>query len=344
MSIASQKTVTVGGGRYKIQRLLGTGMFGEVHLATDLDEGGDVAVKLFHNGVVLNSALVEAQFQRRLSSHPRVVPLRNVDVRTGGGPIIVTEYFPGGSVAGRTGSGAAGLLLGLRWTCDVCDALVHAHALGIFHRDAKPSNLLLDEADHASLCDFGVAEDSFVGLAAGGGMVYSALAAPELGRTGTTNQTEVWMVGVLLYRLLLGKYPYPTGAVGVLTPVQPQNDDPQLPRALATIMQRALSADPSRRYPDVAALRRDLIAVSVVTEFSVVSAGGAIQRWEAPIAAGTGIVEVVSSPNSTFTARLRIDRGFGPRTVNARPRRSSQTQALRDARTMLHGVVEGRLP
>lgn len=137
MAAASHSIISAGAGRYELQRLLGRGVFGEVHLARDLDEGGEVAVKLFGTGMTLDAAVLEAQLQRRLSAHPRVVALRNVDARTSAAPIVVTEYMPAGSVADRIGGGSAGLLSALRWTLDAADALAHAHANGVFHRDAK---------------------------------------------------------------------------------------------------------------------------------------------------------------------------------------------------------------
>ena len=340
--MAEGSQITVGGGRYELLEKLGKGEFGVVHRGIDLDEGVDVAVKLFKAGVKIESALAEAQLQRRLSDHPRVVGLRNVDVRTGPGPIVVTVYMPAGSVQKRIGEQAAGLRLGLRWTIDAADALTHAHANGVFHRDAKPSNLLLDETEHASLCDFGVAEDNFVEPS--GNPVYPTLTAPEQAQTGTTERTEVWMLGTLLYRLVLGEYPYPLGSVPPTAAVDPQARDPQIPAALAQIMRRALSPDPATRYTTVAELREALLGVRVVTELRPAPMPPALHRWEASIPGAKVIVEVIRSPHATFTARLRVDRGSGPRTVCEDPRRPGERGALRDARTFLHAVVEGRLP
>lgn len=303
-----------------------------------------MAVKLFRADVRLDDAVLEAQLQRRLSAHPRVVGLRNLDVRTSAGPIVVSEYMPGGSVDQRCAGGTAGLLASLRWTLDAADALVHAHAHGVFHRDAKPSNLLLDPTGHASLCDFGVAEDSFNG--GGDSMLYQALAAPEQPATGTTEQTEVWMLGTLLYRLLFGVYPHPSGAVGLPADarVNAQALSPQIPMALSRVLERALAVSLSERYATVLELRQALLAINVVTEFTPVHGANAIERWQASLDGGVATVDVIATPRSTFSARLRIDRGAGPRTVNSRPRRSTRQQAFRDARTLLRAVVEGRLP
>lgn len=97
---------------------------------------------------------------------------------------------------------------------------------------------------------------------------------------------------------------------------------------------------------EVTRSRKDLLAINAVTEFQLAPQPPAIRRWVAPIPAGLAIVEVNPSPRSTFTARLRIDRqaGAGPRTVGERSRRSTSALALQDARALLHGVVEGRMP
>ena len=151
------------------------------------------------------------------------------------------------------------------------------------------------------------------------------------------------MLGTLLYRLILDQYPHPLG-VAPSAVVDPQAQDPQIPAALARIMQRALALDPADRYADVAELRDVLLPVHVVTEFQAAPEAPATHRWQAPVPGGTAIVEVIPSPHTTFTARLRLDRGHKPRTIRESPRRAGQRGALRDARTFLHAVVEGRLP
>jgi Protein kinase domain len=242
------------------------------------------------------------------------------------------------------GNGPAGLLLGHRWTLDVADGLVHAHSNDIFHRDARPSNLLLDGRSHAALCDFGVAEDNITGE--GSNKAYPHLIAPEMFETGTTGGTEVWMLGALGYRLLVGEYPFPLGGYGLAagTVVQPHLANPQIPMALARVLQQALAVDPADRYEDIDAMRKALLAANPVTEFVEAPDGTAIARWQAKVPRGIAVVEVVPTARSTFTARLRLDQGSGPRTIDCRPARSSPAQARRDARTYLRAVVEGRAP
>ncbi|MEN3279018.1 MAG: hypothetical protein V7607_158 [Solirubrobacteraceae bacterium] len=108
------------------------------------------------------------------------------------------------------------------------------------------------------------------------------------------------------------------------------------------MLQQALAVDPADGYEDIDAMRMALLAANPVTEFVEAPDGTAIGRWQAKVRRGIAVVEVVPTARSTFTARLRLDQGSGPRTIDSRPARSSPAQALRDARTYLHAVVEGR--
>jgi hypothetical protein len=77
-------------------------------------------------------------------------------------------------------------------------------------------------------------------------------------------------------------------------------------------MQRALAVDPAARYATARELRDALLAVNVVTQFSAADiSDGALARWTALVPAGTAIVEVAPTPNATFSARRRLDRGAG---------------------------------
>jgi hypothetical protein len=154
------------------------------------------------------------------------------------------------------------------------------------------------------------------------------------------------MLGALGYRLLVGEYPFPLGGYGLSagTVAQPHLANPQIPMALARVLQQALAVDPADRYEDVDAMRKELLAANPVTEFVEAPDGTAIARWQATVRRGIAVVEVVPTAHSTFTARLRLDQGSRPRTIDSRPPRNSPAQALRDARTYLHAVVEGREP
>jgi serine/threonine-protein kinase len=259
---------------------------------------------------------------------------------------VVSEYLPGGSVEDRIGkSGRANLIDALRWTRNAADALAHAHSLGVFHRDTKPSNLLLDAAGNAALTDFGVSQDTIARV--GGSQTYTALQAPEFSSTGSSEQTEVWMLACLLYRLVCGQYPYPAGAARLqtgATPVRPQDVDPQLPNAIVKVIQRGLELDLNQRHRTVAEFRRELLRCKAVTSFTSASPdAGVIDAWRASTAAGTVLVELARATHGRFQARLRLDRGRGLRQARTAEPRITEGLARRDCRTMMHAVVEGRI-
>jgi serine/threonine protein kinase len=139
----------------------------------------------------------------------------------------------------------------VRWTRDALDGLVHAHSLGVLHRDVKPSNLLVGPTGEALLSDFGLAEDT-VRSRIVSAAVYLAHAAPELyAYAPSSEQTDVWAAGATLYRFVTGSYPFEAGD---LVPIlkgdykAPQAINPQVTRCLTTIIRKALEPDPARRY------------------------------------------------------------------------------------------------
>ena len=144
-------------------------------------------------------------------------------------------------------------------TCaQVLDALAHAHARGIVHRDVKPSNVLLEEADvvSARLLDFGLAQFDEADTLTAVGDVPGTLAyiSPERLRGGeATASSDVWAVGVMLWEALAGKHPFwgvPLPQVGAAieagaAPLQQERAD--LPRVLLDAIARALDTTPARR-------------------------------------------------------------------------------------------------
>ncbi len=154
----------------------------------------------------------------------------------------------------------------------VCDAVDYAHGRGVLHRDLKPSNLLVDKGGRVKLIDFGIARAT-----GGAEVLQSALTrtgdligtmcymSPEQlqGAEGST-RSEVYALGVVLYRLLTGKPPFDvaglpiTEAIATLAgnlQVLPRSD---LPQELDWILRRALDADPNRRYASAIDLAAEL--------------------------------------------------------------------------------------
>ena len=208
-------------GRYRLLRLVGGGGMGAVWHAHDILLGRDVAIKEIWfpsagSGPVdpadplVRRALREAQAAARLR-HPGIVTVHDVVIDEGR-PWIVMELINGRSLAAAIRE--HGLLTEQR-TAEIglyiLDALRTAHREGIVHRDVKPANILVDDADRVVLTDFGIAavEDA-TALTATGQMVGSpAYLAPERinGRPATA-AADLWALGVTLYTAVTGRSPF----------------------------------------------------------------------------------------------------------------------------------------
>jgi eukaryotic-like serine/threonine-protein kinase len=277
----------VGGqiGRFRILRALGYGGGGIVFLAFDPDLRREVALKAPHLPGLLSPDmrrrfLREARAAARLD-HPHLVPVHEVG-ESNGVCFIVSAYCRGGSLAqwlaARTTPAPvrhAAELLAL-----LADAVQYVHDHGIYHRDLKPGNILLDAAGAQwtldlgftpRLTDFGLAKqmDSDSGLSANGVVVgtpsYMAPEQLECRSEASGRRTDVYGLGAVLYELLTGRPPF-KGATDAETldqvlfeaPVPPAQLRPGVPRDLETICLKCLEKSPESRYASAAELAKDL--------------------------------------------------------------------------------------
>jgi len=153
---------------------------------------------------------------------------------------------------------------------DVVDALAHAHAQGVVHRDVKPSNLLLDGNGRMKLSDFGLAKSIDDGtLTRSGDFVGSpAYMSPEQAmsrRVRVDERSDIYSLGVTFYELLTLHQPFAGKNMAVVLrqiitrePPSPSAVNPRVPRDLDTIVMKAIEKDPERRYQTARELSEDL--------------------------------------------------------------------------------------
>jgi len=254
-------------GRYRPVRPLGSGGSGSVWLAFDERSGLDVALKIIpREGKAAARAEREALAARRLR-HDRCV--RSYDVGHDASHVYIAyEYVPGRTLRESLRSGALTDEEVVEVAAQVLDALAHAHRAGIVHRDVKPSNILLEDADApaARLLDFGLAQFDGADTLTAVGDVPGTLAyiAPErLAGEDATAESDVWSVGVLLWEALAERHPFwgvPLQEVAVAIhagapPLGTERRD--LPRRLLAAVDSALARDPARR-PHASALAAEL--------------------------------------------------------------------------------------
>lgn len=254
-------------GRYRPLRPLGSGGSGTVWLAREEASGLQVALKIIaKEGRAAPRAEREALAATRLR-HPhclRAYGLESDDKHL----YIPYEYVPGSTLRQALRTGELGDDGAIEASAQILEALAFAHARGIVHRDVKPSNVLVTEAEHVSvrLFDFGLAQLADAETLTAVGDVPGTLAyiSPErlLGETAGP-PADVWAVGVLLWEALSGHHPFwrasPLETGEVIKTGAPSIGEarPDLSESIVAAVDGALSVDPARR-PTAAALSKSL--------------------------------------------------------------------------------------
>lgn len=213
-------------GAYRLLSLIGQGGMGSVWLAERCDGRfeGRAAVKLLNVGLMGPEG--EGRFRREGTilarvRHPNIAHLIDAGVSDAGHPYLVLEYVDGKRIDQYCEANALGVDARLRLFLDVLEAVAHAHANLVVHRDIKPPNVIVSHSGEVKLLDFGIArliEGDTKWDSGGSGRVpvtqdgRTALtpefAAPEQLCGGTvTTATDVYALGVLLYVLLSGQHP-----------------------------------------------------------------------------------------------------------------------------------------
>ncbi len=243
--------------RYRPLRPLGSGGSGSVWLARDEQTGLEVALKIIaREGKAAVRAEREAAAASRLR-HPGCLRAYAFD-HDSSNVYIAYEFVPGKTFREALRAGELVDKSAIEGCAQVCDALAHAHAAGILHRDVKPSNVLLADGEGVSvrLLDFGLAlmEDEDTLTAHGDVPGTLAYISPErLAGENASEASDVWAVGVMLWESLAGRHPFWQGSLldtarAIESGAPPLATlRPDLPKPLSQLVDRALSHDPARR-------------------------------------------------------------------------------------------------
>ncbi|MFR9752025.1 protein kinase domain-containing protein [Nocardia sp. 004] len=304
-------------GPYELRSLLGKGGMGEVYEAYDTVKDRMVAVKLLPDEFA-QDPIYQVRFRRESQAaarlaDPHVIPIHDwgvidgvlfIDMRLVRGVDLRTLLRSQGPLSPAR---AVGIIE------QIAAALDAAHRADLVHRDVKPANILVTDADFAYLADFGIAHTegdsavTLVGMAIGS-YIYMA---PERFDTGpVTGRADVYSLACVLHECLTGATPFPSASMSVLIkahltdpPPRPSAGADGIPPALDEVVIRGMAKDPADRFPTATALARAaraaLTPVSPAEPTLVVRApdrpptsGGPVVRGAAVAAESTGELSI----------------------------------------------------
>jgi serine/threonine-protein kinase len=254
-------------GKYRIVSSLGSGGFGTVYLAEDTWIDKKVALKVPHKQNLDSTDLLKEPRLLASMSHPNIVTVLTAE-KQGDVFFIVMEYVQGETLEQIIlREGALELARALDFTCQICNAVDHAHKAGILHRDLRPGNMLVSDASRLKVTDFGTSR--LLEIAAYGTTVIGSppYMAPEQFHGKAVFASDVYSIGVTMYQMLTGTLPYDTPSPPdierlirgeLVTPPRLRNG--RIPGAINDIVLKALQPDVTKRYQRASELLEDTLA------------------------------------------------------------------------------------
>ncbi|WP_347038629.1 Stk1 family PASTA domain-containing Ser/Thr kinase [Glutamicibacter halophytocola] len=232
--------------RYEIESLIGRGGMADVYLALDHVLSRKVAVKVLRpdtasNPMVVNRFRREAKAVAALS-HPNIVAVYDTGELPAAEqqherlPFMVMEYVTGKTLKQVISQDAIDAEFAVKVTRGVCEALDHSHANNVVHRDVKPANVMVSDAGHVKLMDFGIARalDNSATMTQTAAVVGTAqYFSPEQARGEQVDfRSDIYSAGCLFYELMTGRPPF-TGDSPVSVAYQHVGEIPPAPSQVA---------------------------------------------------------------------------------------------------------------
>jgi serine/threonine-protein kinase len=317
-------------GPYRLSREVGRGGQAVVYEAVRETDGRRVAVKRLLAGRFAGPAALQ-RFEREIEavsllSHPAVVRAEGVQVLDGQ-PVLVMEWIEGERVSDWAASRGRREILGV--VRKIAAAVAHAHRYGVIHRDLKPENVLISADGEPHVLDFGLAKWTEAARQDGAPVTRTsqflgtpAYCSPEqIGDDprGVDARTDVYSLGVIAYRLLLGRLPYEVegglrrmlDSIASAEPRRPRDVDPRFDRDLEAVLLRMLAKDRERRYASMDLLLADLDRLERGEPVEAQGLhGGAlfrrfVRRHRVAVAVASAFVLLVAGFGATMTVLYR---------------------------------------
>ncbi len=255
-------------GRYTIITKIGYGGMSSVFRALDPQSGNDVAFKFLQDNLA-NYASSKLRFEQEARlllgvRHPAIVPLLDFGEEAGR-MYLVMPYMPNDSLNHRLANGRLPLDEVIPILERVAAALDEAHARNIIHRDIKPQNILLDSSGAAYLSDFGVArlldgDQPEKTMTLIGTPDY--MAPEQINEGNLSPQTDIYQLGVTLFKMLTGTTPYKGSIHNLMTqhlqaPIpSAESLNRSLPAGCDAVLRKAMAKSPNQRFASAS----DLVA------------------------------------------------------------------------------------
>jgi len=356
-------------GRYRVLEELGQGSMGIVYKAHDPNLDLILAVKVLRPECLQGETLVkrflaEARVLGRLD-HPNIVRVYNVD-EDHGTVYIAMEFLEGealNDLAKRKRLSPEEIAdLGAK----IAEGLGYAHSKGIVHRDVKPGNILVRSDGKPKITDFGIAriEDTAEHLRTQAGEVLGtpAYMSPEQVLSEPVDgRSDIFSLGIILYELCAGERPFRGDSLGAVfqaitqaTPVPLSERNPEIPAALAEVVERCLRRNPADRFQSgeelAAALRgciRKEIPAEPATKDLPGAAGKGTPGWVFAVAlavlaaAGGGIYQFTRGRDAAPPPAAPSSPAAVPKEAAASLRLSTSPPG---ARVFLDGAPKGETP
>jgi len=260
------------GGRYRLLERIGGGGMAVVYRALDTVLNRHVAVKILRSQYVHDEEFIQ-RFRREARSaaslsHPNVVSVYDVG-QDGDTHYIVMEYVEGKTLNELIRERAPlSPEEAVRIAVQICDALDHAHANGIIHRDIKPHNILISKGGWVKVTDFGIARAADASQLTHTGTVVGSVhyVSPEYAKGLPAGaQSDLYSLGIVLYQMLTGKLPF-NGESPISVALkhvqesfeEPRKLNPAIPQSLENVVLKATRKNRNERYQTAAEMMEDL--------------------------------------------------------------------------------------
>jgi tetratricopeptide (TPR) repeat protein/predicted Ser/Thr protein kinase len=273
--VTELRSGTTFAGRFEVIEELGKGGMGRVYKVYDQKTREKIALKLLKPEVAADGEAIERfgnelRFARKIS-HRNVCRMYDLDEEKGT-HFITMEYVSGEdlkSIIRMMGPMSAGKMVLI--ARQIAEGLAEAHRLGVYHRDLKPQNIMIDREGNVRIMDFGIARSAKVKGMTGVGVVVGTpeyMAPEQFEAKEADARSDIYALGVILYEMTTGRLPFEGETFVSIAlkqkteaPRTPKEFNPQLPDDLSRLILRCLERDREKRIQSADDILADLAKI-----------------------------------------------------------------------------------